>query len=146
MKSFMSIKGVVVWVLGIRNKKQFLIIYTMNIQSLRDLLVWQKAMNLVTEVYQLTQQFPKEEMYGLSSQIRRAIISVPSNIAEGHQRGTKEFLQFLKIAKGSLAEVETQLEIALRLNYLQEMGFLQLQQQITELNKMLSGLSNKLKS
>src|SRR5690606_24522123 len=106
----------------------------MNIQSFRDLLVWQKAMNLVTEVYQLTQQFPKEEMYGLSSQIRRAVVSVPSNIAEGHQRGTKEFLQFLKIAKGSLAEVETQLEIALRLNYLQEMGFLQLDRKSTRLN------------
>nr|WP_076605646.1 four helix bundle protein [Epilithonimonas tenax] len=118
----------------------------MSIQSFRDLLVWQKAMLLVTEVYSLSHNFPREELYGLTSQIRRATVSVPSNIAEGHQRGTKEFLHFLKIAKGSLAEMDTQLEIAFRLNYLQETQQKNLQNQIIEIQKMLSGLMSKLNS
>lgn len=108
-------------------------------------MVWQKSMNLVTEVYQTTEQFPKAEQYGLTNQIRRAAVSIPSNIAEGHSRGTKEFLHFLKITKGSLAELETQLEIAMRLKYLEQKSFLNLQEKMVEISKMLSGLSNKLR-
>ncbi len=84
----------------------------------RDLIVWQKAMIVVMNVYRLTQKFPKEEMYGLSSQMRRAAVSIPSNIAEGRRRGSEnEYRQFLNIAFGSGAELETQLEIAEQLGY-----------------------------
>lgn len=84
----------------------------------KELHVWQKAMELVEEVYKLTGDFPKEEMYGLTSQIRRSAVSIPSNIAEGSSRaGTKEFIQFLSIARGSAAELETQLILSSRLGY-----------------------------
>lgn len=87
-------------------------------QKYEDLEVWQQAMNLVTMIYELTKEFPKDEMYGLTSQIRRAAVSIPSNIAEGQGRATtKDFLHFLVIARGSLNEVKTQLEIANRLGY-----------------------------
>jgi len=87
----------------------------------KDLIIWQKSMDLVEEIYQISSFFPKEEMYGLSSQIRRAIVSVPSNIAEGAGReGKKEFKKFLYIALGSISEVETQILIAKRLNYIDE--------------------------
>ena len=83
----------------------------------RDLLVWQKSMQLAVEVYKLTSKFPREEVYGLTSQVRRSAISVPSNIAEGHGRlSKKEFRQFLGIAKGSIYELQTQLELAEKLN------------------------------
>ena len=86
--------------------------------SFRDLVVWQRAMELTVAVYQLTQNFPREEMYGLTRQIRRSAISVPSNIAEGQGRGgLNEFRQFLCIARGSTCEVQTQLEIARRLSF-----------------------------
>jgi four helix bundle protein len=84
----------------------------------KELEVWQKAMALAKQVYQMTANFPKEEMYGLTSQVRRAVVSIPSNIAEGSARaGTKEFLQFLSIARGSAAELETQLILASQLGY-----------------------------
>ncbi len=87
----------------------------------KELKVWQKSMDLVEIVYKFTTAFPKEEMYGLTSQLRRASLSVPVNIAEGHARNTTgEFLQFLGIAKGSLAELETLLELSQRLNYLKK--------------------------
>jgi four helix bundle protein len=83
------------------------------IQSFRDLRVWQAGMNLVTAVYQLTRTFPREELYSLTSQMRRAAVSVPSNMAEGHTReSSKEYLHHLSIAQASLAELQTQLEIA----------------------------------
>ena len=85
-----------------------------------NLLAWQEAMNLVDAVYNATKTFPKEELYGLTSQIRRAAVSVPSNLAEGAARtGRKEFAQFLSIARGSLSELETQILIAKRQGYLQ---------------------------
>jgi four helix bundle protein len=88
-------------------------------KSFRDLRVWQKAMDLVESIYILTQKFPREETYGLSSQIRRAVVSIPSNLAEGHTREhLKEYLHHISIAQASWAEVETQLEIAARLRYL----------------------------
>lgn len=117
----------------------------MSVQSYKDLIVWQKAIDLVGVVYQLTKAFPREELYGLTNQLRRAAISIPSNIAEGHARSsTSEFLRFLSIARGSLAEVETQLIIAQRLGYLsvdQLSPILSLQ---VEINKMLNGLMAKL--
>ncbi|MDD3771891.1 MAG: four helix bundle protein [Weeksellaceae bacterium] len=88
------------------------------IVSHKDLKVWQEAMVLVEDIYKITSAFPKEEIYGLISQIRRASISVPSNIAEGAGRKSNlEFIRFLYIAQGSLSEVDTQLEIAVRLNF-----------------------------
>jgi four helix bundle protein len=91
------------------------------IKSHRDLIVWQKAMDLVMAVYNATASFPKEETYSLTSQIRRAVVSIPANIAEGQgRRLTKEFLYFLANARGSLLELDTHLEIALRLRYLDE--------------------------
>ncbi len=94
-------------------------IKTCEVRSYRDLVVWQKAIALVTDVYRCTRTFPKEEIYGLSAQLRRAAVSVPSNIAEGQGRvSTGEFRQFLGHARGSLLEVETQLEIARNLEYL----------------------------
>jgi four helix bundle protein len=87
-------------------------------QSFRDLLVWQKAMQLTVAIYRLTQGFPREEIYGLTSQIRRAAVSVPSNIAEGQGRlNSAEFRQFLGVARGSVCEVQTQLEIARALQF-----------------------------
>ena len=87
----------------------------------RELIVWQKAMALADEVYALTRRLPKEEQFALSDQLRRAAVSVPSNIAEGHGRQTeKEFKQFLSIAKGSVYELETQITICLRQGYLTE--------------------------
>ena len=90
----------------------------MAVKSYRELVVWQKGMDLVELIYRLTRRFPKEDMYGLTSQIRKAAVSIPSNIAEGQgSRTTAEFLRFLSIASGSLKEVETQVLIACRLGY-----------------------------
>ena len=86
--------------------------------SFRDLTVWQRSMQLTVAVYKLTQEFPREELYGLTSQIRRSAVSLPSNIAEGHGRlNTAEFRQFLGVARGSNCELQTQLEIARALGY-----------------------------
>jgi four helix bundle protein len=88
-------------------------------RSYRDLIAWQKAMKFVIEIYNVTQQFPREERYGITSQLRRAAVSVPSNIAEGQARfSQKEFHHFLSQARGSLVEIETQLLIARDLGYL----------------------------
>lgn len=114
--------------------------------NFKELLVWQKSINFVTEIYELTNDFPKNEMYGLISQIRRASISIPSNIAEGNsRRSVADYLQFLKIARGSCAEVETQLIIAQNLKFLSEEHYLKLNQDIIEILKMLNGLINSLK-
>lgn len=114
--------------------------------NFKELLVWQKSINFVTEIYELTNDFPKYEMYGLTSQIRRASVSVPSNIAEGNsRRSIADYLQFLKIARGSCAEVETQLIIAQNLKFLSEKHYLKLNQNIIEISKMLNGLINSLK-
>jgi four helix bundle protein len=111
----------------------------MSKSSFRDLLVWQKAMALVTDIYRATRVFPPEERYGLTSQIRRAAVSIPSNIAEGQARPTRgEFCQFLGHAKGSLAELETEVLIAENLSYFGEPN--DLLEQIAEVGRMLSGL------
>ena len=88
------------------------------IKSFRDLQVWQKAVDLATKIYRMTESFPKTEQYGLTSQMRRAAVSVASNIAEGHRRTNPDFARYLTIALGSLAELETQIEIAKRIDYL----------------------------
>ncbi len=88
------------------------------IKSFRDLVVWQRAVDLAMHIYQVTEQFPKAEVYGLTNQMRRAGVSIASNIAEGYNRTQAELSHFLEIARGSLAELETQMEISLRIGYL----------------------------
>ncbi|MDQ1857269.1 four helix bundle protein [Chryseobacterium sp. WLY505] len=113
--------------------------------NFKELLVWQKSIDFVTEMYRITETFPKAEIYGLVSQIRRAAVSIPSNIAEGNSRRSKpDYLQFLKIARGSCAEVETQLIISKNLGFLNEDGYLKLNDSIIEISKMLNGLINSL--
>lgn len=112
-------------------------------KSYRDLIAWQKAIQLVTEIYRITRQFPKEEIYGLTSHLRRAAVSIPSNIAEGQARLSKlEFKKFLRHARSSLVEVETQLLIARNLDYLSEPAANQLLKQTTEVARILNGLLN----
>ena len=114
-------------------------------KSYKELIVWQKAMDLVEEVYRLIKAFPKEEIYALINQVRRAVVSIPSNIAEGQARQSKaEFLNFLSIAQGSLAEVETQLLLAIRLSYLSESETQKAMQLREEISKMLASLRKKL--
>jgi len=111
------------------------------IKSHRDLIVWQKAMDLVESVYAATGSFPREEIYALTSQIRRAAVSIPANIAEGQgRRLTKEYLYFLANARGSLLELDTHLEIALRLQYLDKGSYLDLKTKLDEVGRMLNGL------
>lgn len=118
---------------------------SMQVKSYKDLIVWQKSMDLVEMVYQVTKEFPKEELYGLTNQLRRAAVSVPSNIAEGQARSsTAEFRNFLSIARGSLAEVETQLLIAERLNYIESGKLGELMNIQAEINKMTNALMSKL--
>jgi len=111
------------------------------IQSYRDLVVWKKSMAFVLDVYRCTQAFPKIETYGLTSQLRRAAVSVPSNIAEGQaRRSTGEFKQFLGNARGSLTEVETQILIARDLGYLESQISEKLLDAAGEIGRMLNGL------
>ena len=111
------------------------------IRSHRDLIVWQKAMDLVENVYRATDCFPKAEVYGLTSQIRRAVTSIPANIAEGQgRRLTKEFLYFLANARGSLWELDTHLESAARLGFLTSEVHKELRLQLDEVGRILNGL------
>ena len=108
------------------------------------MIVWQKSIQMVTEVYSITKSFPKEELYGLVSQIRRSSVSIPSNIAEGYgRRSTNEYLRFLQIAIGSLYELQTQLEISLNLDYISKQSFEKVYEQTREIERMLSSLINK---
>ena len=119
---------------------------TNQVRSYKDLVAWQKSMDLVTAVYRASQGFPKEEIFGLVSQIRRSAVSVPSNIAEGHARTSrKEFQYFLSNARGSLAELETQLTIAHQLAYIDETGINQLLDRLEEVGRILNGLLTALK-
>lgn len=107
----------------------------------KKLQVWQQSMNLVIEVYRITEKFPSKEIYGLTSQIRRAVVSIPSNIAEGAARQTKkEFINFLHIAQGSLSELDTQIELANQLEYLNDKARNSLNSQMEQIDKMLTGL------
>jgi len=111
----------------------------------RDLVVWQKAMDLVVEIYHLCQSFPAAERYGLVSQMQRAAVSIPSNIAEGHARKSSgAFVNHLSIAAGSLAELETQIMLAERLGFCNENTSLSLLTSTDEIGRMLTGLKNSL--
>jgi four helix bundle protein len=111
------------------------------IKAYFDLDVWNKAMDLVVAVYQVSASFPREEAFGLSSQVRRAAVSVPSNIAEGHSRkSTAEFMRHISIAQGSLSELETQLLISERLGYITSGQQEELLGASSEIGKMLNGL------
>jgi len=115
------------------------------LKSYRDLIVWQKSMDLVVEVYKMIANFPQNEIYGLTSQIKRAVVSVPSNIAEGYgRRSTGDYQRFLNIAMGSLFELQTQLEISIRLNYLKTDQFTNLNELSKEIERMLSSLISKI--
>src|SRR5262245_53778948 len=106
---------------------------------------WKLSMDLVIDVYQTTNKFPRQEMYGLIDQIRRAMVSIPSNIAEGSARQTqKEFTQYLHMAQGSLSELDTQLELAKRLGYLDNETWRVLDQQMERIDKTISGLIRNL--
>ena len=116
----------------------------MSVKSYKDLIIWQKSMDLVMEIYSLTKTFPREEIYGLSSQMRRAAVSIPSNIAEGHGRNsTKEYIKFLYIARGSICELQTQLILCQRMGYIDNNAshFIDT---TNEISKMLNSLVNKL--
>lgn len=115
------------------------------INSFKDLLVWQKAMDISAEVYKLTYGFPEREIYGLTNQIRRASNSISLNIAEGHgRRSTKSYVNFLNIASGSLSELESGLLLSIRLNFLKESDIINVVNLITEEQKMLSSLISSL--
>jgi len=115
-------------------------------KKFRDLLIWQKSMALVTNCYTKSADFSKEEQFGLTSQIRRCSISIPSNIAEGFGRGTnKEYHRFLSISLGSLFEFQTQAEIAYNLNYITLENFNTLYEDSRELERMLTSFMNKIK-
>jgi four helix bundle protein len=116
-------------------------------RSYRDLVAWQKAMKFVTEIYGVTQRFPSEERYGITNQLRRAAVSIPSNIAEGQARfSQKEFHHFLSQARGSLVEIETQLLIARELKYLQPAKADDLLATADELGRVLNGLITSIKN
>lgn len=118
---------------------------TAAVQSYRDLQVWQRGMRLAADTYQLTASLPASERYGLSAQMQRAAISIPSNIAEGHERdSTREFLRFLSIAQGSLAELETQIALTVLLELAPASQVDRLLSDTSELGRMLNGLCGKL--
>lgn len=109
------------------------------IHSYKDLIVWQRSIELTTAIYELTEFFPKEEIYGVVSQMRRSSISIPSNIAEGRFRGTKkDYVQFLRIAYGSGAELETQIEISKRLPKTKDLNYSKVDSLLEEVMKMLN--------
>ena len=117
------------------------------IKSHRDLIAWQKAMVLVTDVYALTKAFPREEMYGLTAQTRRAAASVPANIAEGQgRRYGREFHQFLGNARGSLMELDTHLELAFRVGYLNDSQYSAVRAKVDEVGRILNGLMRSISS
>jgi len=112
----------------------------------KDLVAWQKGMKLVAMIYDITDRFPQNEMYGLTSQLRRAAVSVPSNIAEGKAHySNRDFVRFLRHSRGSLAEIETQVLIAEQRNYVNSETIAQLTQMLDELGRILSGLINSLR-
>ena len=116
-----------------------------HIQSYRDLKMWQKAKNFAVDIYKTTEKFPKEELYGITSQLRRASVSIPSNIAEGFRRKfPREKVQFLRMAYGSGAEIDTQLTIARELNYLEGARYDALSRELTEIMKIINVVINKL--
>ena len=119
----------------------------MTIKNFKELIVWQKSMDLAETVYKTVRSFPKEEIYGLSDQMRRAVVSIPSNIAEGNQRKTtKEYIHFLFVSKGSLGELETQIMLSGRLNYITNEQMNALLSDCQNVGKLLNGLVNSLQN
>jgi len=115
------------------------------VKSYRDLTVWQESIVLVDQIYELTGLFPKEELYGLSNQMRRCAVSIPSNIAEGFLRGSRrDYARFVTMAYASGGELETQLEIAKRREYMGEQRFTEVSRRLTSIMKMLNSLRNAL--
>ena len=118
-----------------------------NIRTHKDLKIWSRSVDLVTRIYKVTEGFPKSELFGLTSQIRRAAVSVPSNIAEGSGRRTaKELIYFLHIAIGSMAELETQFIISQNLGYLKAEDFTKIDKELHELLRMTTALANNLRN
>jgi len=116
-------------------------------KTYKELIVWQKGIDLVSMIYKITNGFPKEEMFGLTSQIRRASVAIPSNIAEGFGRNSKgDFKRFLQISNGSLFELQTQLEISKRLQFLSDKDYNLLYNLSREVEAILTGLIQKLKT
>ena len=119
----------------------------MKIISYRDLIAWQKSIEVVISIYALTEQFPKSELYGLTSQMRRAAVSIPSNIAEGRRRGSrKDFRNFLLIALGSGSELETQLEITKRLPFGRQLDYQKIESLPGEVMRMLNKMISRLQA
>ena len=117
------------------------------IKTHKDLLVWKKSIDLVEQIYKFTKQFPKEELYGITNQMRRCVVSIPANIAEGSGRKNKaEFIQFLHIALGSASELETHLIISQRLGFLSSNSYDEIMNALNEIIKMICGLINSLNS
>ncbi len=115
------------------------------INDYQDLIVWQKSIDLIEKIYKLTSKFPTSELYGLSSQLKRASVSIASNIAEGKQRSTrKDFSQFLRISLGSCAEVETQLFISKKLSFISDLEYNNCKILLDEIRKMLKVFISKL--
>lgn len=111
----------------------------------KDLIVWQKSYQLTLEIYSLSKSFPKEEIFGITSQMRRAAISIPSNISEGNSRGgKKEYVQFLRVALGSSTELETQLMLCRDLHLIKDIDYTRINTLLNEVIKMLSVLIKKL--
>ncbi len=116
------------------------------IRSFRDLIVWQRGMDFGVTIYKIAQKLPASEQFGLTSQLRRAAVSIPSNIAEGYGRqSTGNYRQFLSISRGSLIEIETQIDISERLKYLTQSDTENIFKEITEISKMLTSLISKIK-
>ena len=114
-------------------------------KTYRDLLVWQKAILFVTQIYESARLFPGEELYGLTSQMKRSAVSIPSNIAEGYGRKSKrDYIRFLQIAMGSIFEIQTHLEISKNLEFLSESSFNELHEASREIERMLSSLIGKI--
>jgi len=118
-----------------------------SIHSYKELIVWQKSMDLVVAIYDLTEKYPQSELYGLTSQMRRSAVSIPSNIAEGRKRGTrKEFHNFIVIAYGSGAELKTQIEITKRIPFGKKLDFSKVDALLNEVMRMLNTMTSSLKS
>ena len=114
-------------------------------KTFRDLLIWQKSINFVIQIYELTEDFPDKEKYGINAQLRRAAVSIPSNIAEGFGRNSpREFKRFIKIAMGSLFEVQTQIEISLKLSYITDELYKEIYSVSREIERMMSSFIDSL--
>jgi len=117
------------------------------IKTYRDLIVWSKSIDFVTMVYELTRKYPKDELYGLTLQIRRCAISIPSNIAEGYgQRSTQDYIRFLQIAMGSLYEIQTQIQISLNLKFISQIDYNSIYEKSRQIEILLRSLIEKIKS